>query len=242
MTFGANKYTDRNWENGMSWGNVLASMKRHINAIEAGEDYDAESGLLHSAHVMCNAAFLTEYYQIYPQGDDRPHKYLHMPKYGLDIDEVICNFVKGWAKLHNTTHAPNAWYYDRQMGARFEKMRKAKTLDKFYMSLEPKMTPADIPFEPTCYVTSRPVDSSVTEAWLDKHGFPAAPVLTVKLNESKVDAIKSKGIEIFVDDRYDNFVELNKAGICTFLYDAPHNQRYNVGYKRIFKLADLLKI
>ena len=86
LTKGSEKYAERNWELGMKWGKVIASMKRHIQAFESGEDYDKETGLLHTAHIMCNAGFLTEYYKIYPQGDDRPHKYLKTPKIGLDID------------------------------------------------------------------------------------------------------------------------------------------------------------
>ena len=62
---------------------------------------------------------------------------------------------------------------------------------------------------------------------------------TVEVGHSKVDIIKESGIEIFVDDRFDNFVELNKAGICCYLFDAPHNRRYDVGYKRIKSLKEL---
>ena len=40
LTYGAEKYYDRNWENGLSWTSVLASLKRHIAAFEAGEDFD----------------------------------------------------------------------------------------------------------------------------------------------------------------------------------------------------------
>lgn len=240
LTFGASKYAERNWEKGMNWSKIIASLKRHTHAIETGEDYDQDSGLLHSAHIMCNAAILTEYYKTYPQGDDRPHLYLTSFKIGLDIDEVICNFTSGWAKKFNITAKPEAWYYDRLMGKRFADMKKKRELDKFYLGLKPKIKASDIPFEPSCYVTSRPIDSSVTEKWLDKHGFPAAPVITVPLGSSKVDAIKKAGIDIFVDDRYENFVELNKAGICTYLFDAPHNNRYRVGHKRIKNLSELL--
>lgn len=76
--------------------------------------------------------------------------------------------------------------------------------------------------------------------WLDKNGFPAVPVYSVGHGVSKVDVAKRSGIDIFVDDRYENFVELNQNGICCFLFDAPHNQRYNVGYKRIKSLNDLI--
>lgn len=71
LTVGADKYGDVNWRKGLSWSSMLGSLERHLVAIKKGEDYDPETGLLHSAHLMCNAAFLTEYYKIYPQGDDR---------------------------------------------------------------------------------------------------------------------------------------------------------------------------
>lgn len=171
LTKGAEKYAPRNWEKGMTWSNVIASLKRHLQAIEFGEDYDAETGELHAAHLACNAHFLTAYYKIYPQGDDRPHNYLHLPKIGLDIDEVICNW---------------------------------------------------------------------TQAWLVKHGFPTRPVYSVGFEMSKIEIAKKSGIDIFIDDRFENFTELNNAGICCFLMDAPHNQKYDVGYKRIKDLKDLV--
>ena len=68
LAMGANKYAERNWELGMKWSKILASLKRHIAKIEAGEDFDEESGLLHADHVQANAHFLSAYYKIYPQG------------------------------------------------------------------------------------------------------------------------------------------------------------------------------
>ena len=94
MTKGSLKYAPRNWEKGMSWTSVVASLKRHLAAFEKSEDFDPETGLLHMAHVMCNAAFLVEYYKIAPQYDDRPHDYLKDRKIGLDIDEVLCDWIR----------------------------------------------------------------------------------------------------------------------------------------------------
>ena len=108
------------------------------------------------------------------------------------------------------------------------------------MSIKPKIDPKDLPFEPHCYITSRPIPNEWTEQWIAENGFPTMPVYTVGVGESKVDVAKKSGIDIFIDDRFDNFVELNRAGICTYLMDAPHNQRYNVGHKRIKNLKDLL--
>jgi hypothetical protein len=240
LTAGANKYADRNWEKGMDWSTVLASMKRHILAFERGEDYDSETGLLHMAHVMCNAGFLTEYYKIYPQGDNRPHAYLNTPKIGLDIDEVLCNWLGTWMKHWDIKDVPTSWYFDREIGDRFKQMKEDGTLDDFYSNLPPLLKPEDIPFEPHCYITSRPVSKEITEAWLDKHGFPTKPVYSVGVGQSKVDVAKEAGIDIFVDDSFSNFEALNNGGVCCYLYDTPHNERYEVGHKRIKSLKELM--
>ena len=237
LTLGAEKYAERNWELGMRWSKILSSLERHLQAIKNGEDYDKETGLLHSAHVMCNAAFLTQYYKTYPQGDDRAHTYLNRSRIALDIDDVICDWVRPWCALHEMPN-PTSWQFDRAISHKFDKMR-GENLDNFYSSLPALISPDDIPFEPVCYITSRPVSSQVTEQWLDKHGFPAAPVITVGLGMSKVEALESMKVDVMVDDRYDNFVEINKAGIFCYLYDANHNQRYDVGFKRIYSLKEL---
>lgn len=235
LTAGANKYAERNWERGMAWSKVLASLKRHVLAIERGEDYDPETGLLHAAHVMCNAGFLTEYYKIYPQGDDRPHAFLSKPKIGLDIDEVLADWVGHWTK-HFGCEVPETWNFDRHIGEKFDKL---KDDSEFWLSIPVKTKPSDIGFEPHCYITSRSIPKEWTEKWLDMNGFPTMPVYCVGLDESKVEVAKKSGIDIFVDDRYENFVELTNNGIFTYLFDAPHNKRYDVGHRRIFNLKQL---
>lgn len=239
LTKGSQKYAERNWERGMKWTTVLASMKRHIAAFERGEDYDPETGELHVDHIQCNAHFLSAYYKIYPQGDDRPQPYLRDVKIGVDIDEVLCNWVGDWTKTYGM-QPPKFWNFDRKILERFEEMKDLGNLDKFYLELKPLVDPSEMPFEPHCYITSRPVDSKITETWLANHGFPAKPVYTTGIGGSKVDIAIEQGLDIFIDDGYHNFVELNKAGICCFLYDAPHNQRYDVGYKRIKSLKEIL--
>jgi hypothetical protein len=235
LTAGASKYSDNNWRLGMRWSKVIASLKRHLAAIEAGEDYDSETGILHAGHIMCNAAFLTEYYKIYPQGDDRPHKYLHMPKIGLDIDEILADWVGHWTKRHGQ-EVPETWNFDRDIASKFELLKDDKD---FWMSIPVKTNPKDIHFEPHCYITSRIIPIEWTQEWLDSNGFPTVPVYSIPHGTSKVQVALKSGIDVFVDDRFDNFVELNRAGICCYLFDAPHNQRYSVGHKRIKSLGEL---
>lgn len=239
-TMGAAKYADHNWRKGMKWSRVLGSLKRHLNYIEQGQDFDDESKLLHAAHVAWNAITLLEYYKIFPQGDDRQHDYLSRPKIGLDIDEVICDWLGDWKKLRGIDTPVTSWYFDREIRDKFKEMQDAGTLNDFYLQLKPLLKPEDIPFEPHCYITSRPVPKEITTQWLDMHKFPTKPVYCVGTGQSKVEVAKESGIDIFVDDCYDNFEALNKAGICTYLMDRPHNHRYDVGYKRIKSLKELI--
>ena len=254
LTYGANKYFDRNWENGLSWTSVIASAKRHLAAIELGEDYDYDpncegcksgfcekhSGQLHVANLACNAHFLNAFYYTFPQGDDRPKRFLNMPVIGLDIDGVIADFTSAWVKEFNDVDIdPTSWYLDRKIVERFDIMKKNGRLDNFYLEIQPLIKPEDLPFEPKCYVTARPVDTNITEKWLDNLGFPRKKVITVPIGQSKVNVLKEQEIQIFIDDNYDNFVELNNNGIFCYLYSAPWNMKYNVGHMRINTLHDL---
>lgn len=59
LTFGAKKYAAHSWqtvENGEE--RYLDAMYRHLNAVHSGERVDPESGMLHWAHIACNAMFL----------------------------------------------------------------------------------------------------------------------------------------------------------------------------------------
>lgn len=230
-----------NWRLGQNWMGSIASVERHIEEWKQGIDFDKDPsmGTYHLANAAWGLLSILEYYKIYPQGDDRPHKYLNEPKIGLDIDEVLCDWVGDWTKYRELP-TPESWSFDRGLIQEFEKMKSEGRLDEFYLSLHPLIQPSDIPFEPHCYITSRPVDTKITEEWLAKHGFPARPVFTTTSERTKAAIAKEQGLDIFVDDGYHNFVELNKAGICTFLMDAPHNQRYDVGFKRIKELKEIV--
>ena len=69
-TEGLKKYPARNWEKGFLFSEVIASAMRHLEAIRLGEMIDEESGLLHSAHLMANAAMLTEFHFTHPELND----------------------------------------------------------------------------------------------------------------------------------------------------------------------------
>lgn len=230
LTFGAKKYAPNNWRKGMDWSRIIGSLKRHLAAIEKGEDFDSETGLLHSAHVMCNAAFLTEYYKIHPQGDDRATFVKPLPRVGIDIDDVLADFLGAYCARFKIKK-PSAWMFDQQWEDRYKEIIDDPD---FYRELGNILNPTDLPFEPVVYITSRDERlKTKTLQWLfDYNNYPVAPVVFTK---DKLPACKEHKVDIFIDDKYDTFHHLNHNGVFCYLFDASHNQRYNVGHRRINK-------
>jgi len=224
-----------NWKKGLKWLDVMESVQRHIQAFKEGEDFDPEMGTKHLANAAWGLMAILEYYHTHPELDNRHHFYLHTPKIGLDIDEVLADFVGGVMERVEDMKRSTFWH-DPRINDIFPQLVND---DEFWLGLKVKTWPSKLLFEPHCYITSRPIDVALTKKWLVDNGFPDRPVYSIGHNQSKVHVAKESGVEIFVDDRFDNFVELNKAGICTYLFDAPHNQRYNVGHKRIKDLSEL---
>jgi len=61
LTYGADKYGDRNWEQGISEDRLYAALQRHLLAWREGEAKDKESGLSSLAHALCNLAMLVTF-------------------------------------------------------------------------------------------------------------------------------------------------------------------------------------
>lgn len=72
--FGAKKYKAWNWYKGMPWSVPVGCIGRHLLAIERGEALDADSGLHHRGHVVCNVFMLLAYNRMYQEGNDLPPK------------------------------------------------------------------------------------------------------------------------------------------------------------------------
>jgi hypothetical protein len=62
LEYGAQKYSDRNWEKGLPWQQMIDSLKRHIDDFERGRDYDDGSdgsGMHHVCMIMAGALMLS---------------------------------------------------------------------------------------------------------------------------------------------------------------------------------------
>ncbi|MBN8292842.1 hypothetical protein JI664_12780 [Rhodobacter sp. NTK016B] len=72
LTFGARKYSPRNWENGFRWGRVFSALMRHLWAWWARRGNDPETGYSHLWHALCCLAFLVAFEARGTGEDDRP--------------------------------------------------------------------------------------------------------------------------------------------------------------------------
>ncbi len=70
LEFGAAKYAPNNWKLPLNREETLESIKRHLDALFDGQEYDektsktdmSHSGLHHIGHIMCNCMFYMYHY------------------------------------------------------------------------------------------------------------------------------------------------------------------------------------
>lgn len=72
LTYGAKKYSDRNWEKGIAYGRLFRAVMGHVWAWWRGVEVDEESGLHPLDHALCDLMMLREMTFIHPELDDRP--------------------------------------------------------------------------------------------------------------------------------------------------------------------------
>ena len=223
------KFNINQWKYGISWAEVISSLKKHLTEFELGNDYDKD-GLLQIAHVAEEALILCEYYKIYPQGDDRLLGNISTPRVSLDVDDVCLDFIPSFESKFGVK-LNNYWDGSYQMKEMLDKVKDDK---EFWVNLPVKNLPT---FNPTCYITSRSIPVEWTKECLEKNGFPCAPVYCVPYNESKVDLLKEHKCQIHIDDKVQNYQEITNAGIFCYLMDSPHNRWFNVHqHRRIYNL------
>lgn len=228
LTSKLDKYKENQWKRGMKWTEVLSNLKRHLAQFELGNDYTDE-GLLQIGEVAMNALILAEYYHIYPQGDDRVIAPTTKPIVALDLDNVVFDFNKAYEDKFGVKMNPY-WKANYQMGDHLKELEHDKD---FWVNIPVLNIPQ---FEVDYYITARSIPVEWIQESLQKNNLPCAPVHVVPWDQSKLKHLKDLKIDIFIDDRYENYKEATDAGIFCYLMDAPHNRYYNVGHRRIYDL------
>ena len=222
------KHEVNEWKYGISWTEVLSSLKKHLTEFELGNDY-TEEGLLHMAEVASDALILCEYYSIYPQGDNRIIAPINKPIVGCDLDDVIFDFTGSYEKRFNTKLS-NYWNGDYNMSKNLEQLKDEK---EFWVNMPVKNRPS---FEVDYYITARSIPVEWTKEAIQKNNLPKAPVYSLPWNVSKINTLKELGVDIMIDDKYSTFKECKENGIFCYLMNSDTNQHYNVGHHRIYDL------
>lgn len=222
-----NKYDKQEWTKGIPWSDVLSSLEKHLLEFKQGKDYD-ENGLLNIAKVAANALILSEYYKVYPQGDDRIMGVNTHPIVCCDLDECIFDFKTAYEARYGKM--ADYWAGDYNIVKNLKELQEDKS---FWVDMPIKNRPT---FEVDYYVTARNIPNEWTEEAISKNNLPMAPVISVNWDESKIDTLNKIGACIMIDDKYSTFKECQKAGIFCYLMDSPSNRYYDVGHRRIYDL------
>lgn len=78
FSYGAKKYSNWNYLScgGLKYSRLIGALLRHTFSFMNGEDVDKESGYSHLSHIGCCIMMLMETHRLYPENDDRLHKFL----------------------------------------------------------------------------------------------------------------------------------------------------------------------
>jgi len=167
---------------------------------------------------------------------------------GLDIDGVLAGFASAFVRRANEEGADffnhytewRTWEAKEVFPDTFGDIWESIADDyDFWLDEIMPLEKAHVNFPVAAYVTSRRVPSEVSAAWLDRHGFPEAPVHTVGIGESKKETLQREEIDVFVDDKVSTVVELREADIMAYLKDSPANQQAPANIPRINYLSEL---
>lgn len=167
-------------------------------------------------------------------------------KIALDIDGVVRAFFKGvnaYALAHHPDIFPGKdenYGWDCYTPDWFKVIWPEIEHDQlFWAGLGVSDTP---PFAPAAYITHQNTSALWHEDWIKRNmGNLTAPVVVVEHGKSKVDALLDYEIDLFVDDRYETFLEVNRAGIPCLLYDASYNLTGASEGLRIHSLAEITR-
>lgn len=164
-----------------------------------------------------------------------------MPSIWLDIDGVVADFEQyflSYLNIKDKSHPEN--WEDEKFKSNFHKIEFD---ENFWLSIPPikDATLNSLQFV-RGFCTARSISSSVSEKWLlEKLNLCDKPVITVGFDNSKVEALKKVGCDIFIDDSIHNYIELNRNGVLTYLKTRPHNQNIRGINKRLEVINEFLK-
>lgn len=147
----------------------------------------------------------------------------------LDVDDVVLAWHEAYTKRYDLP-MPTDWVPYDKIKDHLAELRKDKS---FWITLQVKHFPN---FKPAGYVSARSVPVQWTKDVMKLRHLPGrSKVKHVGWGQSKMDVLKSLGCELFVDDKYETFLECQRHGIPCLLMDTPQNRHHKTNL-RIYDL------
>ena len=151
-------------------------------------------------------------------------------KIGLDIDQVIADFNGGYVNRFGIRPEKD-WVITRNVN---HTLKYDKT---FWLTLPVLRLPN---FEPKLFCSARVNNPRWTKQYLKRNGLNSRLYQVNGYYASKVDVLKHRKIDVFIDDAPHHFKALNENGIPCLLMDTPENRDidtplriYSLDYKEI---------
>jgi hypothetical protein len=143
----------------------------------------------------------------------------------LDVDDVVLDWHGAYIKRYDLPMPTNWIPYDR-IKPHLDELKRVRN---FWLTLRVKHMPN---FIPTGYVSARGVPVQWTKDVMRLRHIPGrSHVRHVSWGESKLEVLKSLNCDIFIDDRYDTFMECNKNGVFCLLMDSSQNRHHKTIYR-----------
>ena len=221
-------YAEDGWRRNTKITHLINQLHKKLNDFENMKDID-DDGLWNIDKVAAYALMIHDLLATNPHHDDRFDQVSESPRIALDVDDVVADFLGGYATKTGDKLNP---YWNASYDLP-NKLRELASDEDFWVNLPVKHRPN---FEPTCYISSRSIPVEFTQKFIQKAGLPCAPVYHVPWNESKVDVLKANKIDILIDDKPQNFLEATRNGIFCYLMDCSHNQDFDAKGRRIYDL------
>lgn len=157
-------------------------------------------------------------------------------KIGLDVDDTIAAFFPHICKKYNQEIHTNIW----DVKWISEIWHEIENDEDFWYTIPPLVKPEEIDFHIDCYISSMPLKMyEVRFEWLRVNGFQIAP-LFVAPNHNKLEFVKGRQLDVFIDDRRSTCDLLREHGITAFkfvpyyMHDEPTSFDIN-SFKQVSK-------
>lgn len=154
----------------------------------------------------------------------------------LDIDDVVLAWHEAYAKKYKVP-IPKDWIPYNIMKPHLDELSKDRL---FWVTLPVKNKPD---FIPKAYVSARGVPVEWTKKAMKLRNIPGrSNIYHVPWGFSKIDVLKSLKCDIFIDDKYETFLECHKNGIFCLLMDTPQNKHHKTKFRiHTLQLKGILK-